>query len=1727
MITKTKLFQRGKYFNNDSINLNKFDRTYDSFNFVEFFTGYADVSFALDKNNNAYACGKNTEYMLGLGKDTKTVKTFTKLPISNVKMIAIGTNHTLLLTNDGFVYAAGRNDKNQFGIGELPDTIYYKFTKLPLQNVKYIACGEGSSYYIDNDNLAYSCGNNNYGQLGLGTNADIKDTLNRNTFTKINIDNVKSICISLYSAYIIKNDNTCYSCGSNGTGQLGLGDNNNRDIFTKINIDNVKKISVGSNHTALLKDNNELYFTGYNSNGEYGDNTIISKNIFTLSNEKNILDVNCSSNHTFILKNDGILYSTGYNKYGESLIDNKYDIINTITYTKVTDNIKSIHSSKQHSFLIDKDNNILVGGLNNFNQLGCFFNEMIIYSPTKFNFHNTDNIKNIFKYKDKIMLTKDSCEIQNVKLYDNFHDYKQILLTEYTMFILLNNGNLYSCGYNINGQLGLGDTKNRSIFCKVPIDNVKEVYSDRLGYTTFIIKNDGSVWSCGLNTSGQLGIGDKLNKNLFQFVNVSNIQQICIESNYTMILTTEGTLLGSGNNSYVLKNNNVSIFTNQMDNLNIKIKKIASYDNNFYLIEDSTNYLYVKGLNNYYELGTGNTATQSSFTKVPSLYYSNSSMVCAIKDVIPVYKGCVIININNRMFTTGYSYMDYTASNSDNTSSTKCYRFGTRRGNSSTNVDYSSSFFEDYSRTGNQYDSKFLSNNAIGLIKAKDSTNYWGCFFEADYYDSILTADNIAVLNYFILYSDSSGLKIRPSQYNKLNYGYIESYPIKNVKDIISTQNSSIIIDSNNNIYCIGINYFNKFGIGNTGQHTNTNRLVNITDQYNSYITMDEIKKIETSDYATFILKKDGSLFSCGYNEYGQLGLGDTINKNEFTQVPIDDVKDIIISSATSFVIKNDNTIYSCGKNDKGQLGLNDTNNRNIFTEIDTSFNTSPIKKISCAPSNSFLLFENGLVYCCGDNTHGQLGIGTFGNNENKLKFALININDIRDLYCSSSILAVINNNNELYMCGDNTYGQIGMGTQTRQLTLIKKGQNIKEVIIAGLNTFIISYQNTCSVTGKNSNKCLGLDMNSTITTFNELSLQNVKKIVCNSNTTLFLTQDNKLYSAGHKNYGSTHANSTYTLIKENVKDIFNDSECCYYIDMNNNLFGSGTNSFGQLGQCSTGVIASYIKIRSNVKILYTNAYSIYIQKNTNDFEVCGSNTKGQLGIGNTYEGRYNNYNYCTEPVPLPFVIGDIIDIKKEYNYLLINNKVIVPTDTDINYSNIFGDTYIEYEYISLPFDNIKEVAISRTHVIVLLENGEVYGCGSNEYGELFKELTVKRYDNFTKLDITHIKHIACGNNFTYYIDSIDNSLKCIGKNTNYELGLGHNEAVNTVQTISSVTNLKDIKITNNYILALTENNILFAQGLNINCCFGLGLDTKDVVYKLFVKIANNIKELTQIDDNNIFYIDNNNNLQVAGKNTPAFHIDDALYYISSFSPIPLDEIDNIIDILSTEETLYIISRISSEDTNIELVDKTLNSVKVNIQDVNNDITKVEMIINGESIETLSKTSVDSIIFNIPKDKLKIGSNRIMFKAYSKYENLYDTMFIYKESTGNENIIGSSVLINNKIYKISDVIDQDIDDVIIVLDRGLENELKSEDTISILLNNIKVQVRTNKTGLFKDTLLKEIKKVDSGYQEIYEFEESNMSMVQPKVIVEKGDKWTSIKRPSIFLSYDPLQFQQN
>ena len=296
----------------------------------------------LKNDGTLWGCGYNGGGELGLG-DTTNRTTFTQITtnVDDIKQIYCGNGHTLILKNDGTLWCTGYNDYGQLGLGNIASKTTFTEITTNVDDIKSVYCGCHHTFILKNDGNFWGCGYNSVGQLGLG------DSVNRTTFTQVitNADDIKSVYCGWNHTFILKNDGTLWGCGDNYYGQLGLGDGNNRSTFTQIttNADNIKEVYCGYNHTLILKNDGTLWGCGNNYDGELGLGDGNNRSTFTqiTTNVDDIKSVYCGYGYTFILKNDGTLWSTGYNNYGQLGLG---DGSNRTTFTQVTTNTDNIKS---------------------------------------------------------------------------------------------------------------------------------------------------------------------------------------------------------------------------------------------------------------------------------------------------------------------------------------------------------------------------------------------------------------------------------------------------------------------------------------------------------------------------------------------------------------------------------------------------------------------------------------------------------------------------------------------------------------------------------------------------------------------------------------------------------------------------------------------------------------------------------------------------------------------------------------------------------------------------------------------------------------------------------------------------------------------------------------------------------------------------------------------------------------------------------------------------------------------------------------------------------------------------------------------------------------------------------------------------------------------------------------------------------------------------------------
>ncbi len=121
------------------------------------------------------------------------------------------------------------------------------------------------------------------------------------------------------------------------------------------------------------------------------------------------------------------------------------------------------------------------------------------------------------------------------------------------MFAIAENGTLWAWGKNASGELGDGTNVNKNLPVQVGTDtNWKEVSAGMAGIYchTIAVKTDGTLWTWGSNTRGQLGDGTNISRNYpVQIGADTDWKTVAAGFDHSIAIKNNGTLWGWGNSS--------------------------------------------------------------------------------------------------------------------------------------------------------------------------------------------------------------------------------------------------------------------------------------------------------------------------------------------------------------------------------------------------------------------------------------------------------------------------------------------------------------------------------------------------------------------------------------------------------------------------------------------------------------------------------------------------------------------------------------------------------------------------------------------------------------------------------------------------------------------------------------------------------------------------------------------------------------------------------------------------------------------------------------------------------------------------------------------------------------------------------------------------------------------------------------------------------------------------
>jgi alpha-tubulin suppressor-like RCC1 family protein len=176
----------------------------------------------------------------------------------------------------------------------------------------------------------------------------------------------------------------------------------------------------------------------------------------------------------------------------------------------------------------------------------------------------------------------------------------------------------------------------------------------------------------------------------------------------------------------------------------------------------------------------------------------------------------------------------------------------------------------------------------------------------------------------------------------------------------------------------------------------------------------------------TIALKKDGTVWTWGNNDYGQLGDGTTEDKS--TPVQVKGLNDATAIAAGGYdhtiILKKDGTVWTWGRNNYGQLGDGTSTNNRTPVRVQGLSNVTAIAE---APTHTIALRDDGMVWIWGHNEHGQLGDGTTEDKRTPLQVQ--GLSNVIAITGGSAHTIVVKKDGTVWTWGNSGYGQSGDGT--------------------------------------------------------------------------------------------------------------------------------------------------------------------------------------------------------------------------------------------------------------------------------------------------------------------------------------------------------------------------------------------------------------------------------------------------------------------------------------------------------------------------------------------------------------------------------------------------------------------------------------------------------------------------------------------------------------------------
>ena len=196
----------------------------------------------------------------------------------------------------------------------------------------------------------------------------------------------------------------------------------------------------------------------------------------------------------------------------------------------------------------------------------------------------------------------------------------------------------------------------------------------------------------------------------------------------------------------------------------------------------------------------------------------------------------------------------------------------------------------------------------------------------------------------------------------------------------IATGGRHTLLVGDDGVWVMGDNTFGQLGLGDDDDDIP----IIISTPVSLSLSV-QVTRVSASATTSVLISEDGQMFVMGSNEHGQLGLGHVGGDCVRSPIRIDSkpikschVAKVALTATRTFVVARDGALFSCGLNVKGSLGLGPDfeGERNVgsFEQI-LSLNSRTIVNVAAGDVHAIAITGDGSAYSWGWMRGGRLGV--------------------------------------------------------------------------------------------------------------------------------------------------------------------------------------------------------------------------------------------------------------------------------------------------------------------------------------------------------------------------------------------------------------------------------------------------------------------------------------------------------------------------------------------------------------------------------------------------------------------------------------------------------------------------------------------------------------------------------------------------------------------------------